>query len=153
MSQKDYFLTKEEFDYIYSKVPRLTVEIILKDNKNRILLTKRTIEPCINQWHLPGGTVAFGESLKAAVTRVAKRELSIEVNDLINVGYIEYPSHYLNGLDQPVGMVFEVTNYVGEIKLNHESGEKGWFDDVPTEMHADQDVFLINNNYITTKHR
>ncbi len=153
MSQKDYFLTKEEFDYIYSKVPRLTIEIIIKDKKGSILLTKRAIEPCIGQWHLPGGTVAFGESLEMAVTRVAKRELSIEVNDLINIGYIEYPSHYLNGLDQPVGMVFEVNSYSGEIKLNHESGEKGWFDYIPDNMHADQDVFLINNKYMTNKDR
>ncbi len=148
MSNKDYFLSKEEFDYIYSKVPRLTVEIIIKNRSGKILLTKRDIEPCIGQWHLPGGTVAFGETLKDAVFRVAKRELSIEVEDSKNVGYIEYPSHFLNGMDCPVGIVFEVVSYNGQIKLNKESKDSGWFDEIPENMHADQDVFLINNNYL-----
>ncbi len=147
-NNKDYFLSKEEFDYIYSKVPRLTIEIILKNDEGKILLTKRAIEPCIGQWHLPGGTVAFGESLKAAVLRVAKRELSIKVKESINVGYIEYPSHYLAGLDYPVGIVFEVISFAGQVKLNQESQNSGWFNHLPKNMHADQDVFLIKNRYL-----
>ena len=57
-------------------------------------------------WHLPGGTVRFGEPLVEAVARVARDELAltVEVGDLL--GYIEYPSHYENGLDCPVGLAF-----------------------------------------------
>lgn len=71
-------LSQEEFWNIYKKVPRLTVEIIIKD-KRGILLTLRNIEPCKNLWHLPGGTVRFGEKLIDAVKRIANRELGIEV--------------------------------------------------------------------------
>lgn len=78
MSKNEYPLTKEEFDSIYSKVPRLTVELVIKDG-DKILLTKRSIEPCRGLWHLPGGTVYFGESLLDAVKRIAKKELSIDV--------------------------------------------------------------------------
>jgi ADP-ribose pyrophosphatase YjhB (NUDIX family) len=147
MNHADFPLSKAEFDAIYSKVPRLTVEIIIKKD-NSIYLTKRAIEPCRGQWHLPGGTVGFGEPVISAVKRVAKRELGISVDSVSNKGYIEYPSHYLNGLDSPVGLVFEVESYSGQIKPNREAAGHGWFKTVPENMHADQDRFLIENNYL-----
>jgi ADP-ribose pyrophosphatase YjhB (NUDIX family) len=142
-------LTQEEFDSIYSKVPRLTVELIVKNSEGEIYLTKRAIEPCKGQWHLPGGTVRFGEPMTVAVKRIALRELGVSVKKSNNVGYIEYPSHYNSGLDSPVGIVFEVLLYTGELVINNESAESGWYPRIPANMHADQDVFLINNDYLS----
>jgi len=48
--------------------------------------------------HGPGGTVRLGEPLVAFVKRVAATELGLEVSVGPFLGYIEYPSHYLNGL-------------------------------------------------------
>lgn len=148
MSKNGHPLTQEEFDTIYAKVPRLTVEVIVKNGANSIYLTKRAIEPCRGQWHLPGGTVRFGETMTEAVKRIAQRELGIDVEQSKNVGYIEYPSHYKNGLDCPVGIVFEVESHSGTLRPNNESQESGWFTEVPENMHADQDQFLLTNNYL-----
>jgi ADP-ribose pyrophosphatase YjhB (NUDIX family) len=144
----EHSLSKEEFDDIYSKVPRLTVEIIVRNLANEIYLTKRSIEPCKGQWHLPGGTVRFGEPMTDAVQRIANRELGINVTSQTQVGYIEYPSHYLNGLDDPVGIVFEITSYNGNLATNNEASESGWFSQLPTTMHADQDKYLVDNGYL-----
>ena len=149
MANNDHPLSQQEFDSIYSKVPRLTVEVIIKNINDEVYLTKRAIEPCRDQWHLPGGTVRFGESMTDAVERIAKRELGINVERLENHGYIEYPSHYKNGLDSPVGIVFEVTDYSGELTINQESQDSGWFNKIPDNMHADQDTFLLTNNYLS----
>ncbi len=148
MSEDKFPLSKEEFDQIYSRVPRLTVELIIRNKKGKIFFTKRAIEPCAGQWHLPGGTVYFGESLEHAVKRVAKRELGVEVKASVNNGFIEYPSHYKNGLDTPVGLVFEISQYSGDFHPNNEASDSGWFSALPEPFHADQDVFLRNNNYI-----
>jgi ADP-ribose pyrophosphatase YjhB (NUDIX family) len=148
MGKSDNPLTPQEFDDIYSKVPRLTVEIILRNEKNEILLSKRAIAPCEGQWHLPGGTVRFGEPLIEAVYRIAKRELNIDVLGATNVGYIEYPSHYEKGLDSPVGIVFEVNDYAGTLKVNNESLGSAWFLKLPKDIHADQDDFLVANDYL-----
>lgn len=147
MSEK-HPLTQEEFDVIYSKVPRLTVEIIVKDKNGAIYMTKRAIEPCKGHWHLPGGTVRFGEPLIEAVRRIALRELNINVLQAENKGYIEYPSHYLHGLDSPVGIVFEVTKYKDEPLVNNEASNGSWFTELPENAHADQDKFLIQNKYL-----
>jgi ADP-ribose pyrophosphatase YjhB (NUDIX family) len=141
-------LSQDEFDSIYSKVPRLTVEVIVKNQVGEIYLTKRAIEPCKGQWHLPGGTVRFGEPLLTAVKRIANRELTINTKEVRLVGYIEYPSHYTNSLDSPVGIAFEVMSYEGSVDTNDEASESGWFSKVPKMMHADQDDFLIKNHYL-----
>lgn len=143
-------ITPKEFDEIYSKVPRLTVEIVVKNKDGAIYLTKRAIEPCKGQWHLPGGTVRFGEPVQKAVKRIAKRELGIGVNTMNNVGYIEYPSHYKQGLDSPVGIVFEIGSFSGALKLNEESQGVDWFVKIPENLHADQDSFLISHGYLST---
>lgn len=135
-------LTEQEFWNIYKKVPRLTVEIIVRNDRGEVYLTKRNIEPCKGLWHLPGGTVRFGEPLTEAVKRIAKRELGITPTQTKLLGYIEYPSHYLNGLDSPVGIAFAVTAYEGTLKVNEEAADSGWFTKLPKEMHDEQRDFL-----------
>ena len=134
-------LSESDFWEIYRRVPRLTVEVVVTDERG-VLLTRRAIEPCRGMWHIPGGTVRFGERLTAAVDRVAHRELGIEVLESRMLGYIEYPSHYENGLDSPVGIVFLVTRHAGTLAVNAEADAHGWFRRLPAEMHAEQVRFL-----------
>jgi len=134
-------LSPTEFWEIFRRVPRLTVEVVVT-GEHGVLLTRRAIEPCRGMWHLPGGTVRFGERLTAAVGRVARRELGIEVLQSRMLGYIEYPSHYENGLDSPVGIVFLVTRHAGTLAVNAEADAHGWFRRLPAEMHAEQVRFL-----------
>jgi ADP-ribose pyrophosphatase YjhB (NUDIX family) len=145
----DFPFTLEEFQEIYSKVPRLTVEVLLKSDRC-VFLTKRDIEPFKGTWHLPGGTVYVAESLENAVERIAKRELGINVIDAKQVGVIEYPSHYKNGYDTPVGIVYEVTIYEGQPATNHEAADGLWFSSVPKNIHGDQDDFLTKHNYLAS---
>ena len=141
-------LNEEEYRHIYSKVPRLTVEILVRNDGGSLYLARRAIEPCKGQWHLPGGTVRFGEALLAAVHRIAMKELSIDVREAVSQGFIEYPSHYLHGLDSPVGLAFEVIHYDGSLKINCEASDSGWFKKIPPGMHADQDAFLLRKGYL-----
>jgi ADP-ribose pyrophosphatase YjhB (NUDIX family) len=134
-------LSEQEFREIYGRVPRLTVEVVVT-GADGVLLTRRAIEPCRGMWHLPGGTVRFGERLADAVGRVAHRELGIEVLESRMLGVIEYPSHYENGLDSPVGLVFLVTRHTGSLEVGADASDHGWFRRLPTEMHPEQVRFL-----------
>ena len=73
----EYPLTPEEFSDIYSRVPRLTVELIVKSGEG-LLMTLRSIEPYAGLWHIPGGTVYYGELVEQTVDRIAMRELNIK---------------------------------------------------------------------------
>lgn len=82
-------LPKEKFDEIYSQVPRTCVEILIKTD-NGFVLSRRMIEPCIGMWHIPGGTVYFGESLYDTACRVGLEELGVKINVLSVVGLVNY---------------------------------------------------------------
>lgn len=134
-------LPKKEFDAIFSRVPRLTVEVVVSSPERGVLLSLRDIEPCKGMWHLPGGTVRFGEPLVEAVTRVARDELglSVEVGEML--GYIEYPSHYENGLDCPVGVAF-AARIVDREAADTPPSMCDWFQVLPHNMHDEQKDFL-----------
>jgi ADP-ribose pyrophosphatase YjhB (NUDIX family) len=138
-------LPKAEFDAIFSRVPRLTVEVVIADPERGVLLALRDIEPCIGNWHLPGGTVRFGEPVRDAVRRVALGELGlvVEVGELL--GYIEYPSHYNHGLDSPVGLAFRARPTAGPPADDRLPAGCRWFTELPTEMHDEQQEFLVEH--------
>jgi ADP-ribose pyrophosphatase YjhB (NUDIX family) len=73
-------LPQAQFDWIFSRVPRLTVEVVISPPERGVLLSLRDIEPCRGMWHLPGGTVRFGEPVADAVKRVAEQELGLTVS-------------------------------------------------------------------------
>ncbi len=134
-------LSKEEFDWIFSRVPRLTVEVVISSSELGVVLSLRDIEPCTGMWHLPGGTVRFGEPLVEAVKRVALSELQIAVTVGSLLGYVEYPSHYENGLDSPVGLAFAAT-IVDAAELPNGCQ---WFKVLPDNMHDEQRQFLTEH--------
>ena len=135
---RDQPLPKAEFDWIFSRVPRLTVEVVISSPGRGVLLSLRDIEPCKGMWHLPGGTVRFGEPLVEAVARVARDELGLTVDVGELMGYIEYPSHYENGLDCPVGVAFAAT--ISD-RAQPSTGCE-WFPALPDNMHDEQKDFL-----------
>ncbi len=76
------------FKQIFSQVPRLCVDIAIK-NKQGVVLIKREIQPFLGQWHTPGGTVYFGESLEQAGKRIAKEETGQKIEILKVLGVLE----------------------------------------------------------------
>jgi ADP-ribose pyrophosphatase YjhB (NUDIX family) len=136
-------LPQAEYEAIFSRVPRLTVEVVITaDEMSGVLLSRREDGPCRGLWHIPGGTVRFGEPLTEAVRRVARQELGLEVVVGRPIGYIEYPSHLALG-DWPVGMAF-LTKLVQPRAPDDATrpGRVEWFRRLPEQMHDEQKVFL-----------
>lgn len=138
-------LPREEFDRIFSRVPRLTVELVIASSNRGVLMALRDFGPCKGLWHLPGGTVRFGEPLVEAVKRVARDELGVTVSVGEMLGYIEYPSHYDNGLDSPVGLAF-LADVVGDMPDERDLRSAcAWFSVLPDNMHDEQRKFLARH--------
>ncbi len=129
----------EEFKNIYSKVPRLCVEVVIKTEKG-FLLTKRTIPPLKGCWHIPGGTVLKGEKLRDAVKRVAKEELNVEVKVGEVLGVIEYSIK--NYFSHPVGIAFTAEITSGNLRLDDNSDEIKFFRNFPDKIFKEQRDFL-----------
>jgi hypothetical protein len=136
------WLPKEEFDAIFSRVPRLCVEVVTLAPVRGVLLLLRDHPPNVGAWHIPGGTVLFGERVVDAVKRVARDEIGqdVEVHELL--GYIEYPSHYENGLDSPVGLAFRTELMGGRQVEDDVRPGCQWFTRLPDGLYAEQRAFL-----------
>ena len=61
------------------KIPSLTVDIFIFNEKNEFILIKRRNDPFKDFWALPGGFVDYGETTEHAAVREAKEETSIDV--------------------------------------------------------------------------
>jgi ADP-ribose pyrophosphatase YjhB (NUDIX family) len=135
-------LPQAEFEAIFSRVPRLTVEVVIAAPERGVLLALRDSGPCQGLWHLPGGTVRFGEPVRTAVARVADGELGLAVTARALLGYIEYPSHYEHGLDSPVGLAFAAEPVTGPPEADRLRGRCQWFSILPDAIHDEQREFL-----------
>lgn len=137
-------LTQEEFDLIFGKVPRLTVEVVVR-TEDGIVMTKIPKGPLKGLWNVPGGTVRFGEKLVDAAKRVANAELDVEVSVGENIGYIEYPEILEAGeRGWPVGMVFEATIISGVLTKSDEGEVVSCFKRVPENTIPSQARFFEN---------
>ena len=143
-------LSEDLYRQVYGLVPRLTVELMVH-GRHGVLLTRRSEGPCAGLWHLPGGTVRFGEPAEEAWTRVAWSELGVSLRPGPLLGYLEYPSHYLHGLDSPVGLVFGC-EVEGEPDVR--GGDRhGWFHRAPSPMHVEQVDFLEQHGFLAADGR
>ena len=114
--------------------------LCVRDGK--LLLLKRNVEPFRGYWHVVGGHVDDDETLKAALIREFKEEtgLTVEVGDML-CGRIEETFDRIK-----IIVAFKVVHVAGEVKLNSENTEYGWFNQMPPNIVYDYHNFLKKNN-------
>jgi ADP-ribose pyrophosphatase YjhB (NUDIX family) len=140
-------LSEKVFREVYSIVPRLCVDLILK-SKDGIVLVKRDISPCKGMWHLPGGTILFGESLLEATKRVAREEtnLGIEVKQMLGVKEYDKKSAF----GQAVSVVYLANVVSGRMKGNSFGKEVKAFKEIPKNI-VKQHRELIENCHVCAR--
>jgi ADP-ribose pyrophosphatase YjhB (NUDIX family) len=136
-------LPLEEFNYIYGKVPRICVDLVISAG-NEIVLILRHINPGKGLWHLPGGTVLMGESLSEAINRIAGEETGLNVTAPEFKGIIEFSDHK-NPFFHTVSLVFRVKISDGELKPDQNGKAIQTFDTLPEPMISEQRIFLQNH--------
>ncbi|MFC1957446.1 NUDIX domain-containing protein [Chloroflexota bacterium] len=73
-------LPEELFLYISRMTPLVNVDLLIKDEKGRTLLSWRDDEYAGKGWHVPGGIVRFKESLETRLKKVAETEIGADVS-------------------------------------------------------------------------
>lgn len=132
-------IPEEEFKYIYSKVPRLCVDIIVQTSEG-VILTKREIEPYKGFWHIPGGTVLNGEKLEETAKRVALEELGLEIKINKLLGILEYPE--MDDEKHAVSVVYLITDFLGTPRGSYQGEEVKYFKELPENLISTQKEFL-----------
>jgi 8-oxo-dGTP diphosphatase len=106
------------------------VAAVIWNDRQEVLLIRRTKEPRKGQWSLPGGKVEFGESLEDALRREVREETGLEVALLGLAGVAET---VLDASADAGNAHFVLIDYSarvvsGEAKAASDAADATWFD-------------------------
>ena len=74
------FLNKEEFAQVVRNTPLVSIDVIIRNPDQCVLVGLRTNEPAKDKWFVPGGVVRKYERLADAFARIAKDEIGLEAS-------------------------------------------------------------------------
>jgi colanic acid biosynthesis protein WcaH len=69
-----------EFIDIINATPLVSVDLIIQNPKQQILLGKRLNRPAMGFWFVPGGRIRKNETLDKAISRISHTELGITLS-------------------------------------------------------------------------
>ena len=72
-------LPDDVFEFISRVTPLVNVDLLIKDDRSRTLLTWRDDEFFGAGWHLPGGIIRYKESASQRVRACAREELGTDI--------------------------------------------------------------------------
>ena len=73
-------LPKEVFHFISRLTAMVYVDLLVKDDTNRVLLSWRDTEFSSAGWHVPGGIIRYKDSLEERIKKSALTEIGADVN-------------------------------------------------------------------------
>jgi ADP-ribose pyrophosphatase YjhB (NUDIX family) len=73
-------LPDDVFYYISRTTPLVNVDLLIKDENGRTLLSWRNDQYAGKGWHVPGGIVRFKETLETRVQKVAETEVGVNIS-------------------------------------------------------------------------
>lgn len=119
-------LEPSKFREIVKNVPLVSIDLIVRNQNNEVLLGLRKNGPAKNTWFVPGGRIWKDEKIDAAFKRITETELGISL-DLKNARFLRVFEHLYeeNFAGEPgFGTHYIVLAY--EIKLPTEHSELRW---------------------------
>jgi colanic acid biosynthesis protein WcaH len=86
------FLNKDEFAQVVRNTPLVSIDPIIRDPDQRVLVGLRTNAPAKGKWFVPGGVVRKYERLVDAFARIVKAEIGLDasIDDAKFVGVYEH---------------------------------------------------------------
>ena len=110
--------------------PFSIVDVIIRDDYGRFLLTKRIIPPYKNKWHFPGGVIEKNISMEKMVKIIVKKELNLWVEIEQFVGVYEIKSRNRHDISH----AYLVHFLAGDIKLDFQSSVVKFYKSPPNNI-------------------
>lgn len=140
-------LPDELFYYVTTITPMINVDLLIKDEKGRTLLSWRDDPYAGRGWHLPGGIVRFRETLEQRIQKVAKTEVGspvdydmnpIAINEIIN-NERAIRGHFISVLYR----CSLASDFIPKNKgiSNKNPGYLMWHDNCPDDLLRLQDIY------------
>lgn len=123
------FLPQHQWLQVVERAPLVSIDLIVRDPRDRVLLGMRNNEPARGFWFTPGGAIRKGERLDAAFTRITQAELGVALTRGSANLHGVYEHHYATNF---AGAPNIGTHYV---VLAHELAALKALAQLPTDQH------------------
>ena len=144
------YLDKETFSTVIANTPLISIDLIVRDSDDKVLLGQRVNKPAHGSWFVPGGRVFKDEKIEDAFKRITEDEIGVEI-DIKNASFKGIYQHFYD--DNVFGDDFS-THYIVmafELRLTNtpmtnEQHEKYlWFSE--DELLKRDDVYFYVKDY------
>lgn len=124
------------------ETPKLMVDIVIPDERGRVVLIERASEPFRGRWALPGGFVEVGETVEEAAGREAAEEtgLAIEVARLVGV----YSEPWRDPRGHNVSVAFLARVVGGDLEAASDAAEVALIDPSTVELAFDHRTIVAD---------
>lgn len=144
------FLEKEIFATVVENTPLISIDLIVKNSMDQVLLGKRVNEPALGFWFVPGGRIFKNETLDNAFSRTVKHELNCKMlrdeAQLLGVYEHFYENNVFNHDFTTHYIVLAHKIELDEIPLlNNQHSDYRWFD--IKELLLSQNVHKYTKDY------
>ncbi len=144
------FLSKNDFSSVIKNTPLISIDLIVKNSKEEVLLGKRINEPAKGSWFVPGGRILKDETLDEAFSRIAREELGLDLQRDKSKFYGIYEHFYENNtFDDDFGTHYVVLAHEfitnDDLRLNDQHEEYRWFD--MDEILNTKEIHKYTKNY------
>lgn len=116
------------FQQIIACMPIISIDLILKNNKDEVLLIKREKYPAKTFW-TPGGRIFYCEQIDNAVKRLLQTEVGLQCLEFKHIGFIN-PIFGKEGdmvcVKHTPSLIVSVIEYDGEITLDSNHSDYKW---------------------------
>lgn len=131
--------------------PRVGVAVILRNEKNEILLGyRKNINLGYHTWGLPGGKLDFGEELKDCAKRELKEETNLDVNisdlklDDVTNAVFDDETHYIT-------VIYETCIFTNDLQVVEPDKCEEWkwfaYGDLPEDLFLPFKNYTLNHQY------
>ena len=128
-------LDVQTFQTVVAHTPLISIDLIIENNQNQVLLGQRLNKPAQNDWFVPGGRILKDETMAQAFARLTKMELGIELQlsqaELIGPFEHFYSNNYFNDkfTTHYVVLGYRIKCEINILTLPDEQhGKYKWFD-------------------------
>ena len=87
------FLDKDTFSTVIENAPLISIDLVVKNSEDKILLGQRVNKPAKNSWFVPGGRIYKDESIEQAFQRITKDEIG-KAYDISNAKFKGVYQHF-----------------------------------------------------------
>ncbi|PST85889.1 GDP-mannose mannosyl hydrolase [Photobacterium sp. NCIMB 13483] len=86
------YLSDSKFKSVIRNTPLISIDLIVENENNQILLGIRLNKPAQGFWFVPGGRIVKNETMAQAFSRLTKAELGVELqlSDATLIGPFEH---------------------------------------------------------------